>query len=604
MKKYLLILAAILAGPVCLAQQEGLEISPLGARGSMIRVLSPKHYVLFPVQESAPDIAVKVIVNTELERTVNIKIATDSIDYYVPFEMDRYAGKNVYFVVRQNTMMRPGQQPVRGTAMPQPKPLMTDRIQLSDHFDITNREPLRPAYHFTPAYGWMNDPNGMVYKDGEWHLFYQYNPYASVWGNMHWGHAVCRDLTHWEHLPVAIAPDGVGTIFSGSAVVDEKNTAGFGAGAIVAIYTSSGDAQVQSIAYSNDNGRTFKKYAGNPVLTSNQGDFRDPKVFWHEGTSRWIMILAVGREVRFFSSQNLKEWTYESSFGSEYGNHDGVFECPDIMELPVEGSQQKKWLVIVNINPGGPAGGSATQYFTGDFDGRTFTCESSPETVKWMDWGKDHYATVSFSNAPENRHVVLAWMSNWQYAGAVPTRQFRSANSIPRELALYRFGNEHYVKVLPAREMDGLRSAPVRKSVGTVSKARTLSQVLPDRFEMEVTFKPRTARRFSMEFSNDEGEKVVMTYDLDKLQFGMDRNESGAVSFSDAFPVPTFAPIEKQNQYTLRVFVDNCSIEAFDGNGRMAMTNLVFPSKPYRNVRILPETGSVQVSSMTIWPQP
>ena len=602
MKKFLFLIAALFTAHVCIAQQEGLEISPLGARGTMVRVVSPKRYVLFPVQESAPDIAVKVIADTELERTVNIKIATDHVDYYVPFEMAPYAGKHVYFVLRQNNM-RPGMPAAGRSSGQQPKPLMVEHIQSSDEFDTANREIFRPNYHFTPAYGWMNDPNGMVYKDGEWHLFYQYNPYASVWGNMHWGHAVSRDLVNWEHLPVAIAPDGIGAIFSGSCIVDKNNTAGFGEGAIVAIYTSSGDAQIQSIAYSNDNGRTFHKYPGNPVLTSDQGNFRDPKVFWHEETSKWIMILAVGKDVHFYSSDNLKEWTFESAFGAEYGNHGGVFECPDIMELPVEGTSEKKWMVIVNINPGGPSGGSATQYFTGDFDGKTFTCESKPETVKWMDYGKDHYATVSFANAPDNRHVVMAWMSNWQYAGVVPTLQFRSANSVPRELSLYKEGGEHYLKVTPSPELEALRKTPVKKNVGTVNKETTLSGLLPANFEMEVTFTPGSSKKFSMEFSNDSGEKVVMTYDLSGKQFIMDRTQSGATDFSEDFPVPTPAPLGSGKQYKLRLFVDNCSIEAFDGEGHFAMTNIVFPSSPYKNVRFTSESGSVKIGTVTIWPQ-
>lgn len=602
MNRMMIVLAALMLGTLCFAQQDGLEISPLGARGTMVRVVSPKHYVLFPVQESASDIGIKVMVDTELERTINVKLATDSIDYYVPFDMSGYKGKSVYFVIRQNMPRAGAPQQGRRPQPPVAKP-MTDKILSSDTFDVRNREAYRPVYHFTPAYGWMNDPNGMVYKDGEWHLFYQYNPYASVWGNMHWGHAVSRDLVHWEHLPVALAPDGIGTIFSGSAVVDHKNTAGFGPGAIVAIYTSSGDAQIQSIAYSTDNGRTFQKYPGNPVLTSDQGNFRDPKVFWHEGRQRWIMILAVGREVRFYSSANLKEWQYESSFGSEYGNHDGVFECPDILELPVEGTNEKKWLVIVNINPGGPSGGSATQYFVGDFDGYRFSCESAPETTKWMDWGKDHYATVSFADAPGGRSVVLAWMSNWQYAGVVPTLQFRSANSIPRDLSLYKKGSEHYVKVDPSPEMAALRKAPVKKSVGNVSGQKELRGILPEIFEMEVAFTPKTAKVFSMEFSNDKGEKVVMTYDLNQLKFIMDRTQSGICDFSADYPVASPAPIEKNKQYGLRLFVDKCSIEAFDAQGRMVMTNLVFPTEPYRHVRFFTETGTVRVNSVTIFPQ-
>ena len=597
-----LLLAAVVAN----AQSQGLEISPLGPRGSIIKVNSDQKYILFPVQESASDVGVKVMVNTELERTINVKIARDSVDYYVPYDLSGYNGKALSFVVRQNAAPRMAPGTNRGPQVA-PKDFMLDKITLSNTFDTTNREVYRHQYHFTPAYGWMNDPNGMVYKDGEWHLFYQYNPYASVWGNMHWGHAVSKDLVNWEHLPVAIFPDGVGSVFSGSCVVDENNTAGFGKGAIIAIYTSSGDAQVQSIAYSNDNGRTFKKYNGNPVLTSDQSDFRDPKVFWDEHTSKWVMILAAGNEVRFYSSDNLKQWKYESSFGSEYGNHGGVFECPDILKLPVEGTNTSKYLVIVNINPGGPSGGSATQYFVGDFDGHKFTCDSPKEMTKWMDFGKDHYATVSFSNAPQGRSVVMAWMSNWQYANAVPTRQYRSSNSVPRDLSLYSKDGELYVKVTPSAELDALRGVKTSKSVGSVSKKKEFKNILAsydDVFEMEVSFTPsKKAQSFSVEFCNDKNEKVVMTYDFTKSEFVMDRTESGIVSFSPDFPAATPAPVVPAKKYTLHLYVDKCSIEAFDADGKTAVTNLVYPTEAYKHVSFSAQGGSVSVDKMIIYSQ-
>ena len=276
------------------------------------------------------------------------------------------------------------------------------------------------------------------------------------------GHAISKDLIHWEHQPVAIAPDALGTIFSGSCVVDKDNTAGFGAGAIVAFYTSASDRQVQSMAYSLDNGRTFKKYDRNPILTSTQRDFRDPKVFWHKESNKWIMVLAVGQEMQLYSSPNLKDWTYESSFGEGQGAHAGVWECPDLIELPVKGTELKKWVLICNINPGGPFGGSATQYFVGTFDGKQFVNES-PALTKWMDYGKDHYATVTWSNAPEDRKIALAWMSNWEYANNVPTSQYRSANSVPRDLALYTKNGQTYLSSTPSPEVLKLRGKARRK---------------------------------------------------------------------------------------------------------------------------------------------
>jgi levanase/fructan beta-fructosidase len=384
---------------------------------------------------------------------------------------------------------------------------------------------------------------------------------------MTWGHSVSKDLIHWEALPNAIEPDAIGTIFSGSCVVDKNNTAGYGKNAIIAFYTSAAEAQTQSMAYSTDGGRTFKKYEKNPVITSNVPDFRDPHMFWYEPTQKWIMLLAAGQEMQIYSSPNLKDWTMESSFGREYGNHDGVWECPDLMPLTVRGTGQKKWMLVCNINPGGPFGGNATQYFIGQFDGHQFTCESKPEVTKWMDYGKDHYATVTFDNAPEGRRVAIAWMSNWQYANQVPTKQFRSANSIPRDLDLFVDGNETYCGVTPSKEMEALRGQKMK--------------ALSDACELIVEVKG------SMELvlSNTRGEQVVMTYDAQKQTFAMDRMKSGDVSFSEAFPAVTVAPTHGALRQ-LRLFIDHSSIEAFASDGKMAMTNLVFPSEPYNNIKV------------------
>ena len=442
-------------------------------------------------------------------------------------------------------------------------------MKLSDTFDTANREKFRPAYHHTPAYGWMNDPNGMFYKDGVYHLFYQYNPYGSMWENMTWGHSTSKDLIHWEAQPIAIEPDALGDIFSGSCVVDKKNNR------VVAFYTSAGDRmQIQSMAISTDNGKTFQKYKGNPVLTSKEEDFRDPKCFWNPEIQKWNLILAVGQEMRIYSSSNLTDWTYESSFGltvnkatddvTELGCHDGVWECPDLIKLQVRGTDKQKWLLICNINPGGPYGGSATQYFVGEFDGHKFTCEH--QDTRWMDYGKDHYATVTFDNAPDGRKIALAWMSNWQYANQVPTKQFRSANSVPRDLDLFEYKGETYCGVTPSRELNTIRGNATGKLSSTC--------------EIVVDLKGST----EIVLSNALGEQVVMKYDEAKETFSMDRTRSYA-SFSEAFPVNTVAPTYGHIKQ-LRIFVDNCSIEAFDAEGKMAMTNLVFPNEPYNSMKV------------------
>ena len=587
---------AFLVGLPCMAQQSGLDIQHLSETHSLVRVQEAKKYLLLPIEEKAPEATVNVLKNMKPDQTFTARLAINKIDYYVPFELDAYKGHSVILDIHNiadRAQTRTAQTDV-----------CWNEIKLTNEFDTTNRETYRPRYHFTPLYGWMNDPNGMVYKDGEWHLFYQYNPYASVWGNMNWGHAVTKDLVHWEHLPVAIAPDGLGTVFSGSCVVDKDNTAGFGKNAIIAIYTSAGRSQTQSLAYSTDNGRTFTKYAGNPILTSDVMDFRDPNMFWNERIQKWNLILAAGQEMRIYSSPNLKDWKEESRFGLGYGAHGGVWECPDLFELPVEGTSEKKWVLVCNLHPGGPFGGSATQYFVGDFDGYKFTCESKPSTCKWMDYGKDHYATVSFSNAPDNRRVVLAWMSNWEYATSVPTQQYRSSNSVPRDLALYMKDGEHYLTVKPSVEMLSVRGAAVSKKVGNLAGSKLLKNILvgkDDAAELTLSFEPSTAKLFGVELSNDRGEKVVLTYDLAKLQVSVDRMQSGQSNFSASFATVTSAPIEKQDVYQLRLFLDRCSLEAFDGEGHFVMTNLLFPNEPYQHVRVFSQNGKTKVGAVTVY---
>lgn len=539
----------------CLLDAQTIAPRILGDSHVMLSLEKQTRYLLLPVEEKAEIAHIRVLKDNNVCQTLNARLAVDKVDYFVPLELKKADLLDISFRGDRRT-----------------KGAMSDlacwhEMKYVDEFDMTNREHFRPKYHHTPKYGWMNDPNGMFYKDGVWHLAFQWNPYGSQWENMTWGASTSRDLIHWDAQPAAIEADGLGTIFSGSCVVDKENTAGFGKGAIIAYYTSAGEAQTQSMAYSTDGGKTFKKYSGNPVLVASVPDFRDPHLFWHAETQRWIMLLAVGQEMQIYSSANLKQWTMESRFGAEYGNHGGVWECPDLFRLPVRGTGQQKWVLVCNINPGGPFGGSATQYFVGNFDGHKFTCDSRPEVTKWMDYGKDHYATVTFDNAPDNRRVAIAWMSNWQYANEVPTKQFRSANAIPRDLDLFIDGTETYCGVMPSPEMLTLRGKP--------------SKQLTDACEVVVTLKGST----EITLQNAKGEKVVMRYDAQKQTFSMDRTKSGDTSFSEHFPCTTVAPTHGQMKQ-LRLFIDRSSLEAFDGDGKMAMTNLVFPSEPYNTINV------------------
>ena len=533
----------------------------LSSNHCIYRINEQKNYLLLPVQEKAEMCNIKVVKNNTQVKALNVRLASNHIDYYVPLDLKQFGedAKLALDIHVNGTYRNDGE--LSGFTC-------WKNMQLSDTFDTANREKYRPVYHHTPAWGWMNDPNGMFYKDGVWHLYFQYNPYGSQWENMTWGHSTSTDLIHWTFQGAPIEADAWGTIFSGSAVVDHNNTAGFGKGAVVAMYTSAGENQTQSIAYSNDNGQTFTKYDGNPVLTSNTPDYRDPHVFWNEDIKRWNMIMAEGQHMDIYSSADLKEWKLESQFGAEYGNHGGVWECPDLMKMKVRGTDQYKWMLLCNINPGGPFGGSATQYFVGQFDGHKFTCESAPEVTKWMDYGKDHYATVTFDNAPDGRHVAMAWMSNWQYANQVPTMQYRSANSVPRDLDLYEYQGQTYCGVTPSPE---LAAARPKKATKTLTEA----------CEMVVTLKGNA----TITLANDKGEQVVMTYDEKSHTFAMDRTKSGQKEFSDDFAALTVAPVHgKMSQ--LRLFIDRSSIEAFDADGKMAMTNLVFPTKPYNKVLV------------------
>ena len=540
MKRWFLTLMTVMSFGLMSAQ-----VSPiiLGDSHAMLKVNQAKKYLLIPVQETEDIAAISVLDNqNNMVQRLNVKLAIDRVDYFVPYELKGACLLDIEFHGDRRQKGAVGEF------------VCWKEMKLSDTFDTTNRERFRPVYHHTPLYGWMNDPNGMFYKDGVWHLYYQWNPYGSQWENMHWGHSTSTDLIHWEHQPMALEPDWLGSIFSGSCVTKGDE--------VVAFYTSAGHHQTQSMAVSRDGGRTFKKFSGNPVLTtSDVPDFRDPRPFWNEDIHAWNLILAAGQEMRIYSSKNLEDWKFESSFGKEYGNHGGVWECPDLFKI------DDKWVLLCNINPGGPFGGSATQYFVGQFDGHKFTCESMPKVTKWLDYGKDHYATVSFYNAPENRRVVLAWMSNWQYANQVPTKQYRSSNSIPRDLGLFTCREETYVSVRPSKEMLAARGAKLKKPT--------------EACELVVDLKGQT----EIVLSNSKGEQVVMTYDGQKQVFTMDRSQSGDTSFSEAFPCTTVAPtygVVRQ----LRIFIDRCSIEVFDTDGKMAMTNLVFPSEPYSMLKV------------------
>ena len=618
MKRNLLYLLAgmALTGALTACQpqaQQGISYNHQGDTLTVVHIDRPMKYLLLPIQETSNEAKVKLETGSPADIDMDIRLAIDSIDYYVPFALKG----NQTVCIRQ----------VPANA------LCWDSIRLSDTFDTTNHDYYRPLYHHTPLYGWMNDPNGMVYKDGEYHLYFQYNPYGSKWGNMHWGHSVSTDLIHWQHLEPAIARDTLGHIFSGSTVVDKNNTAGYGDNALIALYTSAGNrGQIQSMAYSTDNGRTFTKYEKNPVLTPFDGlkDFRDPKVFWYEPEQKWIMIVSADKEMRFYSSTNLKEWTYLSGFGKGYGVQPNQFECPDFVQMPVDGNpDNKKWVMLVNINPGCMFGGSATEYFVGDFDGTRFTCDTKPDITKWLDYGKDHYAAVCFSNTG-NRTISIPWMSNWQYANITPIKQYRGANGLPRELSLYTHNGQTYIAANVVKEARALRKDSIRTDHFSVEGEHSISPLCTPNegaYELVMDLTPEQARTAGFELLNDKGEKVKIYLDLAAGRLVMDRTESGitqldrigrydvhtketdnhrktlSVNYQNDFALGTWAPLSLCNgkTYHLDVFVDKCSIEIFVDGGRIAMTNLVFPTAPYDMLRFYSEGGKADVENLTVY---
>lgn len=495
----------------------------------------------------------------------------------------------------------------------------TQKEQKTDKVDSIKSytESHRPQFHFSPKEKWMNDPNGMVFYKDEYHLFYQYYPDSTVWGPMHWGHAISKDLLHWEHLPIALYPDSLGWIFSGSAVVDELNTSGLGTKEnppLVAIFTyhndklekqKRNDFQYQGIAYSIDKGRTWKKYDKNPVLKNETGihDFRDPKVFWHEKTEKWVMILAAQDRVKLYGSKNLTTWEYLSDFGAGYGAHGGVWECPDLFSLPHPSEKDKdKWVMLVSINPGGPNKGSATQYFIGDFDGKNFKLDDwqKKETL-WMDYGTDNYAGVTFSNVwtpakiQKEKRILIGWMSNWLYATTVPTEKWRSAMTIPRYLDLKNTSKGLRLTSIPTwiteikdKKIE-LKSQTFQENL-EISKEGSLKEII---LEIEKD----EASNFGIEISNSKGEKLQVGYDAVKNQFFIDRTKAGKKDFFKDFAAVHFAPRwSGEKTIKLHILLDVASVELFADDGLTVMTDIFFPTEDFTKISLFADKKAKLIS--------
>jgi len=471
--------------------------------------------------------------------------------------------------------------------------------------------PHRPRFHFTPEQNFMNDPNGLVHLDGEYHLFYQHNPFGDTWGHMSWGHAVSRDLVRWQHLPVAMREEDGIMVFSGSAVHDRRNTSGLcggdGASCLVAIYTGhTATRQTQNIAASRDRGRTWTKYAGNPVLDIGSKDFRDPRVFWHQPTGRWIMIvsLAEERKIRFYASGDLKRWTHLSDFGPE-GYTKGQWECPDLFELDVEGDPaRKRWVLDVDVNPGAPLGGSADQYFVGSFDGTTFRNDNPKDLVLWADHGKDFYASLSWSDLPPSdpRRIWIGWMSNWQYANQDPTSPWRGMLTVPRTLRLRALPEGLRLVQEPVAELQSLRGPRFSLDGRPVERTVPL-ELRGDALDIEAEFSAGSATAFGLAVRKGVNEWTRVGYDVGSTSVFVDRRRSGATSFSPDFSGRHTGPLPLQDgRLRIRILVDRSSVEVFAGGGRTVITDRIFPDPASQGVELWAEGGAASLVSLEAWP--
>ncbi len=474
----------------------------------------------------------------------------------------------------------------------------------------SEEELYRPNYHFTPKANWMNDPNGMFYYNGYYHLYFQHHPESNVWGPMHWGHAISTDMITWTEQPIALYPDELGTIFSGSAVVDISNSSGLGevsnAIPIVAIYTNHKELegkdakQTQSIAYSNDEGKTFTKFENNPVIDNNEyKDFRDPKVSWDEDHERWLMVLAAGDKIMFYESKNLKDWNLLSDFGQGIGGHGGVWECPDLFKLPVLGTDESKWVLFVSINPGGPNGGSATQYFIGDFDGTSFTMDKefekslNEEHNYWIDFGRDNYAGVSWSNArtKDGSILMMGWMSNWDYAKKVPTEAWRSAMTIARKVQLQKNDLGYRLISNPVKELNNYRSTKYKnENVSIKGDTKIIDSKAIDLASAEIQFNISDLKEtvYTFKLSNRLGDELLFGYDNMNKTFFINRKNSGKTSFSEKFADKVSTALRTSSNINLSgtILLDKTSIELFYDNGETVMTDIFFPNAPYDKLSI------------------
>ncbi|WP_342421478.1 PfkB family carbohydrate kinase [Paenibacillus sp. FSL E2-0178] len=492
----------------------------------------------------------------------------------------------------------------------------TDEInQMIESSKESNADRFRPGFHFSPPSNWANDPNGLVYFEGSYHLFYQYHPYSNKWGPMHWGHAISEDLVHWVHAPVALFPDEHGAIFSGCCVVDWNNSSGLfeDSHGLVAIFTHADThpetgqpRQRQSLAYSRDKGKTWHKYDGNPVLVEEELiDFRDPKVFWHPQSERWVMAIVAGDHARFYQSANLREWSLTGEFGKGEGSHDGVWECPDLFELPIDDTGRSKWVLVISIgdHPNCPEG-SRTQYFIGDFDGNTFINDNPADHILWLDYGRDNYAGVTWSDIPEQdgRRVIIGWMSNWKYANETPTGSWRGAMTLPRTLSLTSKDGSIVLCQMPVREIEQLRNESMSwNNVTVTSETPFIQQMKSELIEIEAQINIQSGDEVCIHLQSGGQSGVIIGYDPAKEWLFIDRSKSGQTDFHPAFASRHGASLAATNgKLNLHIWLDRNAVEVYADNGLVVLTDQIFPDAPIENIQVSTRAGQVVLNSLQI----
>lgn len=590
MKRLILAVTSLLLCAASFAQDK-ITTEFLRPDRCLVRVKTDKKYVLLPIEEpvkyqwATDGSFLEMVVENRKVDGFWVFPAQSRIDYYAPIDVSEYKGREIVFLI-----CAPNKNILR------PENKAWKEIKCSDEFDITNKEKYRPVFHPTSAFGWQSDPNGLFYKDGVWHLYYQHNPYGSSRGNESWGHSYSTDLVHWTWGGTVLKPDGLGRIFSGSAIVDFRNDAGFGKDAVIAYYTSDwGDeTQSQSIAVSHDDGLTFEKYKGNPILTDYVYDFRDPHVFWNEDAGFWNMIIAAGQVVKIYSSTDLLSWKYESSFGEGYGSHFSTWECPNMFKITAANGQSR-WVILHSANLADVAEPHSTsQYFTGTFDGHVFKCDS--KKFKALDYSPNEYALITFNNAPKGRRVALGWMP---YENEFPTKQYRCCVTMPRDIELYFDKGEAYLSMKPSPEVEAARKAPVvntKDNGGRVSAKNVKG--LGDAYEVVVDINPSKDARISVRLANKSGEYIDFIYDATFNRIVTDKRAMH-LKFGEENKVGT---VRGGLVTQLKIFFDRSVVDVFDGRGTMSMPTLCFPDEPFDSITTSVSRGKCAVKSLKVYP--